>query len=198
MLIDFSPVEIKELTLYEFAQKFSRDDFRHLTNASLNTMLEIIGDGDDAQLTFIPDDPDADDPLAPPEEQHLGWSVAHLVAHVTASCEEWATYSSILARGIGYPREPRLRYETDWHRLKTREKVLQRIEESRRMRLACLDLWADEPHLDSFRETSEQFVERNGAINAKSAFLFGLRHEQGHMEQFRETANKAREAAART
>lgn len=194
MQIDFSPVEIGEVTLYEFAQRFSVDDLRSATNSSLNTILEILGDADDAQLTFIPDDPLADDPIAPPEERYQGWNLAHLVAHVTATSEEWATYSGILARGIVYPREPRLRRETDWHTLKTRDQVIARIAESRRMRLAALESWPNTPYLDVFRDMSENFIAKRGPVNAKSAFLFGYRHEQGHLEQFREAARQAREA----
>lgn len=194
MLLDLSPVEVGEVTLYQFAQRFSLDDLRHLTNASLNEILAILGDADDAQVTHIPDDPLADDPYAPPEERYQGWNLAHLVTHITATSEEWAAYSAILARGIAYGREPRLRVETDWHTVTTRAAVIQRLEESRRLRLAALDTWPDAPRLDVLREVSERFVERNGPVNAKSALLFGLRHEQSHMEQIREAARQARAA----
>jgi hypothetical protein len=59
------------------------------------------------------------------------------------------------------------------------------------MRLAALDMWPDEPHLDVFRDVSERYIERNGLMNAKSGFLNGLKHEHGHMEQIRETARQA-------
>jgi hypothetical protein len=196
VLIDFSPVADNEVILYDFSQRFSVDDLRRATHASIDTILAIIGDADDAQVAFLPSDPNADDPLAPPEERYLGWSLAHLVAHVTASSEEAATYSAILARGIVYPREPRLRIETDWHILKTRAQVLQRLEESRRMRLACLDMWPDQPRLDVFRAVSERYIERNGQSNAKAAFLYGLKHEWGHLDQMRDVAQQACEALA--
>jgi hypothetical protein len=196
VLIDFSPVQNTGVLLYDFAQQFSVDALRGAANASIDKMLHIIGDANDAQVAFLPDDPKADDPYAPPEERYLGWSLAHLVAHVTASSEEAAAYSSILARGIPYPREPRLRYETDWHTLKTRAQVLQRLSESRQMRLAALDMWPTEPHLDIFRETSEHALAKNGPSNAKSAFLAGLKHEWAHLDQFRETARQAFAAAA--
>jgi hypothetical protein len=191
VLIDFTPAFNGEIKLYDFAQQFTVDDLRAAANASIDTILSIIGAADDAQLTFLPEDPNADDPFAPPEERYLGWSLAHLVAHVTASSEEAAAYSSILARGIDYPREPRLRSETDWHTLKTRAQVLQRLEESRRMRLAALDMWPDTPHLDVFRITSEHGLLKNGPSNAKSAFLAGLKHEWSHLDQFREAARQA-------
>lgn len=196
MLIDFTPVNNGEILLADFAQRFSAGDLRRATNESIDWMLATIGDADDAQVVFIPDDPNADDPYAPPEERYLGWSLAHLVAHVTASCEEWAAVSSILARGIAYTREPRLRYEPDWHTLTTRAQVIHRLEESRRMRLAYLDTWADPPHLDVFRDLSERFIEKTGQVNAKTAFLYGLKHEHAHYDQLRETARQAHESAA--
>jgi hypothetical protein len=196
LLIDFSPVETQQIKLHDFAQQFSIDDLRAATNASLDAILAMLGDADDAQMIFFPDDPLADDPFAPPEERYLGWTLAHLVAHVTASSEESATYSAILSRGIPYPREPRLRSEIDWHTLKTRAQVLQRLEESRRIRLAALDMWPDAPRLDVFREVSERYVERNGLMNAKSGFLNGLKHEHSHYAQIRETARQACEALA--
>lgn len=196
MLIDFTPAQNGEIKLYDFAQQFDLNALRAAANASLDTILAIIADANDAQVTFLPNDPHADDQFAPPEERHLGWSLAHLVAHVCASSEEGAAYSAILARGIPYPRDPRLRYEPDWRTLKTRAQVLQRIAESRRMRLSALDMWPDQPHLDIFRTTSEHALEKNGPSNAKSAYLAGLKHEWTHFDQFRDAARQACEAAA--
>ncbi|MFN8560237.1 MAG: DinB family protein [Anaerolineae bacterium] len=170
VLIDFSPVDAWQITLYDFAQRFSVDDLRSATNASIDAILAFIGDADDAQVTFIPDDPNADDPFAPPEERYLGWSLAHLVMHVTASSEEGAAYSAILARGIAYPREPRLRRETDWHTVTTRAQVIQRLEESRRMRLAALDMWPQVPHLDVFREVSSATLSATANRTPKPPF----------------------------
>lgn len=118
--------------------------------------------------------------------------------HVTASTEEWAAYSSILARGIVYPADPRLRYETPWRDVTTKAQCIQRLEESRRMRLAYLDTWPDEPMLDVKRDLSPRFIERVGEINATAAFLFGLKHEIGHYDQFRDVRQQvlsARETA---
>ncbi len=196
MLIDFSPVNDGQIKLYDFAQALSIDDLRAATNASLDTILAILGSADDAQMTFIPNDPNADDEHAPPEERYQGWSLAHLVVHVTATSEEASAYSAILARGISYPREPRLRYETDWHTVKTRASVVQRLEESRRIRLAALAMWPDLPHLDTQREVSENYVAKLGVSNAKSAFIAGLKHEHAHHAQIEATAKQACEALA--
>jgi hypothetical protein len=195
VLIDFTPVRNGEIRFDAFAQQFTREDLRAATNASIDLILDIIKDTDDAQIAYVPHDPLADDPNAPPEERHIGWSLAHLVAHVTATCEENAAYSSILARGIPYPRDTRLRFETHWRAITTKAQAVQRLEESRRIRLAYLDTWPDQPHLETLREVSDAYRERNGQQNAKAAFLAALRHESNHYDQFRDVAQQARDAA---
>jgi hypothetical protein len=196
VLIDFSPVNSGEIKMSEFSQRFSAADLRAATHASIDFILNIIQDMSDAQVIFVPNDPNANDPHAVPGEEHIGWSLAHLIVHVTATSEEGAAYSSILARGIPYPREPRLRYETNWHTVATKAECIQRLEESRRIRLAFLDTWPDQPHLDVFRELSERALEILGPLNAPAAFLNSLKHEVGHHEQFVEVARQARESVA--
>lgn len=196
MLIDFSPVERGDVKMLEFSKQFSVADLKAATNASIDTILEIIRDMSDAQMTFLPLDPDADDPHAVEGEEKIGWSLAHLVVHVTASAEEGAAFSSILARGIPYPKEPRLRYETNWHTVTTKAQAAQRLEESRRIRLAYLDTWPDAPQLDVYRESSERSLEKYGHMNASASFLSSLKHEWGHFAQFREVRRQALEAFA--
>ncbi len=187
MKIDFSPVNRGDMFLIDFVRQFTLDNLRAMTHHSIDTMLEIIAGLDDAQLTFIPDDPDAHDPYATTEEEkHVGWSLAHIVAHVTASSEEGAATSSLLARGVTTSERPR--YETPWRDLKTREQVVQRLEESRRIRLAYLDTWPDQPFLDVYRDVSPRFTEKVGLMNATAAFMFGLKHEIDHHEQMRDVA----------
>lgn len=196
MTIDFSPVRNKTLKLYEFSQQFTVKDLKNATNASIDFLLDILDGLDDIDVTFDPIDPEADDPHAAPGEENIGWSLAHLVAHVTASSEENAAYSSILARGLTYPVEPRLRYETPWREITTHAQCVQRLEESRRIRLGYLAAWPDAPHLDVYRGVSERFIERNGPMNAPAAFLYGLQHEVGHYDQFREVRRQALTARA--
>ena len=147
----------------------------------------------DTQLSFIPDDPDAHDPYAPEGEQHIGWSVAHLVLHMTASAEEGAAYASLQARGIALPQGTRLRYEPDWHEVNTLSQITQRIAECRRMLLGYLDTFPDEPHLDVYRETRPDSPVQN-KVNAIGSFLFGLRHLDGHVAQIHEAKRQALEA----
>lgn len=198
MAIDFKPVNDGEMKLAEYAAQYTIDDLRRATNDSVDYLLSLIKDMTDADIVFSPHDPEANDPYAVPGEEHIGWGIGHLVAHVTASSEEWAAYSSILARGVPYPADPRLRYETPWRDVDSKAKAVQRLEESRRIRLSYLDTWPDVPDLDNKRELSPRFIERNGEMNAVACFLFGLKHEVAHYGQFREVKQQieAKKAAA--
>jgi hypothetical protein len=189
--IDFSPVQQGDLQLIDLARRFTVDDLRAAGSGSIDRLLGYLEGLNDADVIFNPHDPDAYDKYAPPGQEHIGWSLAHLVVHVTASTEEWAAYSSILARGIAYPADPRLRYETPWQAVTTWAECVQRLEESRRMRLAYLDTWPDKPFLEVRRQLSPRFIERVGEINAPAAFLYGLKHEVGHYDQFREVRRQA-------
>jgi hypothetical protein len=197
MLIDFTPVANNEMKILEFSRRFTLADLKAGTNASIDRIISLIGDADDAQIAFLPHDPHANDPYAAPGEEHIGWSIGHLVAHVTATSEEWAAYGSILARGIVYPAEPRLRYETPWREMDTRAKTLQRLEESRRIRLGYLDAMPDVPRLDVFRQLSPRYIERFGEMNAFACVLFGMFHEWGHYDQIADEAAQARAAIPR-
>lgn len=191
MKLDFSPVRNEEIKLADFAKNLTVSDLRDMTNESIDTILNIIADLDDADVTFDPIDPLANDPYAKEGEENIGWSIAHLVVHVTASSEEYTTYGSILARGIPYPREPRIRYETDWKTVKTKAECVQRLEESRRIRLGYLDTFPDNPSFDIYREMSENFVNKYGQCNAVVSVLLGLMHEEGHFAQFRDVHDQA-------
>jgi len=192
--IDFSAVKNGELKVIELAARYSHADLKAAATASVDWILDVIRGMSDADVTFDPVDAQANDPYAVEGEEKIGWTIAHLVAHVTASTEEWARYSAILASGIPYPAEPRLRYETPWRDITTYAGCLQRLEESRRMRLAYLDAWPDAPDLNTRRELSERFIERVGEVNAPAAFLFGLRHEYDHRDQLLEVARQAKAA----
>ena len=100
MAIDFEPVFEDEQQLSEYAAQFSVDDLRQASEDSVAWLAEIVQGLADAEIGFAPQDPEADDPFAGEDEQEIGWGMGHLVAHVTASCEEWAGYSSLLARSV--------------------------------------------------------------------------------------------------
>ncbi len=191
MLIDYTPLKNREMKAIDFAARFDYQQIRDAASAQVDWMLNLIRDLTDADLTFDPIDPQADDPYAVEGEEKIGWSIAHIIVHVTASTEEWATYSSILARGIPYPAEPRLRYETPWRDITTQAQAIQRLEESRRMRLGYLDAWPTVPNLDIKRALSPRFIEAFGEFNAPACVLFGLYHEAGHFDQMAEAKRQA-------
>lgn len=190
MLLDFTRLNNKEVTIYEFSKPFTLDDLRAATHASIDRMVALLKDTDDEQITFIPYDPDADDPFAPADERYQGWNLAHLVLHVTASAEEGAAFGSLLARGVVLPQGVRLRQEPDWHLVKTKAEVMHRLEESRRIRLSYLNTWPDHPHLDTFREFSPESHSYR-QLNAVASVVGGLRHENNHFEQMRRTLEQA-------
>lgn len=184
-IVDFTPVRNKEKKLIDLWRddNITIDDLRAATNESVDYLLSLIADLDDDDVTFDPEDPNANDPYAVEGEENIGWSVAHLIAHVTASSEEGAAFSSLLARGVeGVSERPR--YETPWKNIKSKAELVQRLEESRRIRLSYLDTWPDEPHFDVYRVlSSDRAREYWGQLNAPATFLSGLAHEVGHYQQ---------------
>lgn len=195
-MIDFSPMRDKEITYIDYAtnENITVEDLKQYSNESIDYLLSLVEGLTDADVVFDPVDTEADDPYAVEGEENIGWTFGHLIAHVTASSEEGAAFSSLLARGI--PAEERPRYETPWREVTTVEQIKQRLEESRRMRSAYLETWPDAPLLDTYRVISERFTAKMGHMNAPAAFLFGLSHEVGHYDQIkavREQALKARQ-----
>lgn len=192
-MLDFTPWFDKEKKLIDLWRdnNLTLDDFRAFTNESTDYLLNLIADLDDADVTFDPEDLGAQDDAAVEGEENIGWSIAHLLAHVTASSEEGAALSSLLARGVeGVSERPR--YETPWRDIQTKDHCVQRLEESRRMRLAYLDAWPDTPNFEMLRVApSERFQEYFGDLNAPACVLMGLSHEVGHYEQIEEVKRQA-------
>lgn len=195
-MIDFSPMRDGELTYMDYAarENIGPAELRQLSDESIDFLFEQLDGLSDADIGFDPEDPNADDPFAVDGEEEIGWNFGHLIAHVTASTEEGAALSSLLARGV--PASERPRYETPWRDIKTVAQVRQRLQESRRMRNAYLETWPDAPLLDVCRDVSERFTARFGEMNAPAAFLFGLSHEVGHYEQIAEVKRQALAARA--
>ena len=177
-MIDFTPVREKSMTWPEFAAQFDKQDLVDEINQVTDFILEKISGCTDTDVVFEPVDPEAHDPFAEnPEDEDLGWNLGHVIAHLTASNEESAFLGAELARGVEYELR-RSRYEVPWEGITTKTQVRHRLEESRRMVLACLELWPDEPHLDNHYET------RSGVkVNPVVRMLFGLNHADGHLEQ---------------
>jgi hypothetical protein len=190
-MLDFTPVREKQMTIEQLCAGLTGDDLRRLTNEMVDAMLAIIAGCTDKDVVFVPDDPDAEDTYASdPEEVFLSWTLGHVIVHVTASAEESAFLAAELARGVPY-REGRSRYEVPWRSITTVEQCRQRLEESRRMRLASLEMWPDPPHLNNL------FPARQGTAqyNAVVRFVLGLWHDDSHLEQLAKIVGQA--AAAR-
>ncbi|MFL5806592.1 MAG: DinB family protein [Roseiflexaceae bacterium] len=186
-MIDFTAVSTGQRKVADLAADITLDDLKAATHAQIDELVTQTRTLSDAQVVFVAADPDA--------EGGVGWNVAHLIAHVTASSEESAAVSSILARGIDYPFEPRLRAEVDWTTLTTTAACIQRLEESRRIRQGYLSAWPDQPRLDTHRALPAGFAERVGPLNAIGACLLGLVHEAGQFAQLREIIAQAQAVA---
>jgi len=177
-LIDFGPVFRREASIQDLAADLTAEDLRALTNQMCDLQLAALEEATDADVVMVPDDPDAKDTFASrPEDVGLSWTLGHVVVHTTASAEESAALALVLARGL--PVEGRSRHEVPWEEARTVQFLRGRIEESRRMRLAMLEAWPDQAHLDNFYAP----YEGRPPMNALGRFLSGLAHDQSHLEQ---------------
>ena len=190
-MLDFTPVREKKLSFVDVMNGLTKADLYTLTNEMIDSMLHIIADAVDEDVVFVPQDPNANDTFGIAEETDLAWTLGHVVVHATASSEESAALASTLARGLAV--EGRSRYEVPWRTVHSVAQLHQRLEESRRMRIAFLDTWPDEPHL----EVTYQPYPQIGPLNAISRFIMGLYHDDSHLEQLREIMRQAREARPR-
>lgn len=193
-MLDFSRVKSKEISLPELVDQtaIGQNDLRELTNEMADRMLALIAESVDADVTFQPDDPEAYDEFAnSADELKLPWTLGHVIVHTTASAEESAFLAAELARGVPH-RGGRSRYEVPWRAVTTIQKCRDRLEESRRMLLASLDVWPRPPHLEN------TYVPREGIppYNAVTRFVGGLSHDDSHLEQIAKIAAQARAARA--
>jgi hypothetical protein len=186
-MLDFARVRAKVCTIQELSQDLTRDDLRRVTNEMIDNEFALIAACRDADVIFGPEDPEANDPFAvAPEEIKIAWTLGHVIVHVTASSEETAFVAAEMARGVAQ-REGRSRYEVPWRSVTSIVQCRRRLEESRRMRLATLDVWPDAPHLDNlFRWRPD-----GPAYNPVARFLQGLNHEHSHLTQIAEIVRQA-------
>jgi hypothetical protein len=188
-MLDFQAVKDDKITFPELVADLTRDDLRNLTNEIVDTMLNLIADCTDADVTFQPVDPDAHDSFAEDEaDVNLAWNLGHLVVHVTASAEESAALAAEMARGVAP--HGRSRYEVPWQTVTTIKQCHDRLAESRRMRLASLDVWPAEPHLEIPYHV--RYLDTD--VNAMGRFVLGLRHDFNHLDQIANVISQAREA----
>jgi hypothetical protein len=189
-MLDFQALRERRTTLLELTAGLTPADLRALTHEMIDAMQELIRDCVDEDAVFVPEDPDAFDAYASSGEAvSIAWTLAHVIVHTTASAEEAAFLAAELARGVEL--HGRSRYETPWESVTAIAECRARLEESRRMRLAALDVWPDEPHL----EVTYQSAPDRPRYNAVQRFVLGLRHDFDHLGQIEEIARQA--AAAR-
>ena len=177
-MLDFTPVRNNEIGLSQLVAGLSKDDLRRLTNEMIDKMLELTVDAVDFDVAFVPHDPDAHDEYAADEsDTELAWTLGHVIVHATASSEESAFLAAEMARGVEH--QSRSRYEVYWETVTTVDQIRHRLEESRRMRLATLEVWPDEPIIV-------------GNQNPVMRFVGGLRHDDSHLGQIEEIMRQAR------
>ena len=175
--------------LPENEEGLTPDDLRRFTNALIDDVLHMLRHCKDGDVAFIPVDPLANDPgAATDEEMAMAWTLGHIIVHMTASSEESAALAAELARGVAY--HGRSRSEVPWETVKTVAQCRARLEESRRMRLASLNMWPDAPHL------ANTYTPREGAqpIGPVARFLSGLRHDDSHLSHLRDVIRQGRVA----
>lgn len=189
-MADLHLLQEEEFIISSLRGALSRSELREMTNQMIDQIQSLISGCQDSDVIFLPDDPEAYDPAAQDERDlYIAWTLGHVIVHTTASAEESAALAAELARGVPY-RGVRSRYEIPWQEMKRISQCQERLEESRRMRLASLDMWPDRPHLTNSYKNS-WFP---GPINATVQYLLGIRHEYTHLEQIAEIINQSRKA----
>jgi len=188
-MLDFSRVKNKEITIAQLATTVKFADLKPLTHEMIDLMLKLIEGCVDADVTFAPNDPNAFDEYAEGEEdKNTAWTLGHVIVHTTASAEESAAMASELARGVEH--HGRSRSEVPWESITTIAQCRRRLEESRRMRLASLEMWPDQPHLDNTYQPNPSIE----PINAINRFIRGLSHDDSHLKQIEEIVRQAKAA----
>ena len=192
-MIDFAPLREEKVTIADLAEGLDMSDLRALTIEMLDIMSALVAECVDADVVLVPDDPDANDTYASSDDEiSLSWTLGHVIVHTTASAEEAAFLGTELARGVKR-RGGRARREVPWETVTTIAQVQHRLKESRRMRLASLDMWPDEPYLDN------NYMRKRGLyINAVSQFLLGLLHDDSHVQQIANIVAQGKAARAAT
>jgi len=188
-MLEFSAVQNQTGTIQEVAAGLTKADLEAATHAFLDDVLARMAHATDADITFVPVDPAANDVYAvDPAEVEMAWTLGHVVVHLTASAEEAAFIAAELARGVA--REGRSRREVPWPLITSAAAARSRIEESRRMMLATLAAWPDSPLLKVTLDGPY------GPRNAIARFLSGLNHLDTHRDHVSQILGQARAARA--
>jgi hypothetical protein len=178
MEIDLTAVFTGKISFAEMVANVHKADVSQLIDELYTSLEAILAETSDAAVRFVPQDPAAAD------QSEQGWSINHIIPHLTATLEECVATSAMLARGVAV--QERLRYETPWEELTTLALVQGRLRESQRMVRAFLDAWPDAPHLD----VTITRIPQLGPMNAIGICALGIGHGQSHLPQLREAVRQ--------
>lgn len=178
--IDFAAVRAGTKTLAEQTKGFTLADMHAATKELFDDLQALIANATNQAVVFVPHD------AAATSGDEQGWTVGHVVAHLTATLEETCAVATQLARNVEIDPQLRLRYETPWESIQTVEQVKARLAESRRISLAFLDAWPDEPNLQAAITRIPAF----GPLNAIGLCVLGIGHGQIHQQQIAETLSQ--------
>ena len=91
-MLDFTPVRNQKQTMAQLTEGLTIANLRQLTNEMVDTMLGIIAESTDADVTADILDPQANDTFASnPDAVGLTWTLGHVIVHTTASSENSST-----------------------------------------------------------------------------------------------------------
>jgi DinB superfamily len=181
LTIDFAAIRAGKATYADQISHISYKDLRPYTDEAFEAVRSSISSATDAVVTFVPRDPQST------EDDERGWTLAHVITHLTAVLEGAAAIASVLARGVQIENGLSLHYETPWEEIQTIQQVQVRLTESQRICHAYLDTWPDQPHLDITVTRSPLF----GPTNAIGKYAFAIGHAYMHCEQLREIIRQA-------
>lgn len=183
--IDFAAVRAGTKTLAEQAKGFTLADLQGATKELFDGLQSLLANASNQAIVFVPHD------AAATSGDERGWTIGHVVTHLTATLEESCAVAAQLARGVEFDAQVRLRYETPWESVQTVEQVRARLAESRRIALAFLDAWPDEPNLQLAITRIPAF----GPLNAIGLCVLGIGHGQLHQQQVAETLKQYHQQA---
>jgi len=189
-MLDYQSVRDQKISLHNLVKSLTRDDLRRELNEMVDEIQHRIAEATDADVVHEPVDPEADDPHAVPGEEKLPWTLGHVIVHLTATFEEAASISQELARGVEY--HGRSRWEYPFRRARTIAFCRARLEESRRMSLASLDMWPDAPQLYN----TYSLMVGSPPYNAVSRFALGLKHAYDHLEHISKLLQHSKESGS--
>lgn len=174
MNIDLGPVRAGQISYADLIRDVRPADLYTMIDELFDALESILTQATPATVLFMPRDPGASD------QSEQGWTLGHVVTHLTATLEDAAATAAMLARGVEV--KERLRYETPWQNMATLQMVQARLQESHRICRAFLNVWPDEPHLN----VTMTLIPLFGPMNAIGFYVLGIAHGQGHLDQLRE------------